>query len=186
MTHLRGDELCHQVHEVLGFEPTLQLVDAMLDRPWREVKVFGDFLGRLPLDQQLDDVVIRHVGLCFFRRRNKEPPFDQTDTPVRPSLALLRKQQSLVADPDPENLRSDKLKRRAPDLQTAGIGWDDGLIDEASIEIAKDGIGKLQLELGQSVTVFSPRFGMAAGVAGIVISLAPDWNTGRVKVGFLV
>lgn len=44
----------------------------------------------------------------------------------------------------------------------------------------------LQLELGQAVTVYSPRFGMAAGVAGIVISLAPDWNTGRVKVGFLV
>ncbi|WP_312553936.1 hypothetical protein, partial [Massilia sp.] len=44
----------------------------------------------------------------------------------------------------------------------------------------------LQLELGQAVTVYSPRFGMAAGVSGIVISLAPDWNTGRVKVGFLV
>jgi hypothetical protein len=44
----------------------------------------------------------------------------------------------------------------------------------------------LQLELGQAITVYSPRFGMSAGVAGIVISLAPDWNTGRVKVGFLV
>jgi len=44
----------------------------------------------------------------------------------------------------------------------------------------------LQLELGQAVTVYSPRFGMAGGGAGIVISLAPDWNTGRVKVGFLV
>lgn len=44
----------------------------------------------------------------------------------------------------------------------------------------------LQLELGQAVTVYSDRFGMAGGVAGIVISLAPDWNTGRVKVGFLV
>jgi len=50
-----------------------------------------------------------------------------------------------------------------------------------------DGVPELlQLELGQAVTVFSPRFGMDAGVAGIVISLAPDWNTGRVKVGFLV
>jgi len=50
-----------------------------------------------------------------------------------------------------------------------------------------DGVPELlQLELGQAVTVYSPRFGMAAGVAGIVISLAPDWNTGRVKVGFLV
>jgi len=44
----------------------------------------------------------------------------------------------------------------------------------------------LQLELGQAVTVYNQRFGMAAGVPGIVISLAPDWNTGRVKVGFLV
>jgi len=50
-----------------------------------------------------------------------------------------------------------------------------------------DGVPELlQLELGQAVTVYSQRFGMAAGVSGIVISLAPDWNTGRVKVGFLV
>ncbi|MGJ9420474.1 hypothetical protein ACHAC9_22360 [Massilia sp. CMS3.1] len=50
-----------------------------------------------------------------------------------------------------------------------------------------DGVPELlQLELGQAVTVYNPRFGMAAGVPGIVISLAPDWNTGRVKVGFLV
>lgn len=50
-----------------------------------------------------------------------------------------------------------------------------------------DGVPELlQLELGQAVNVYSPRFGMAAGVSGIVISLAPDWNTGRVKVGFLV
>jgi len=44
----------------------------------------------------------------------------------------------------------------------------------------------LALELGQAVTVYSPRFGMDAGVTGIVISLAPDWETGRVTVGFLV
>jgi len=50
-----------------------------------------------------------------------------------------------------------------------------------------DGVPELlTLELGQAVTVYSPRFGMAAGVSGIIISLAPDWNTGRVKVGFLV
>jgi len=44
----------------------------------------------------------------------------------------------------------------------------------------------LSLELGQAVTVYSPRFSMDAGVTGIVISLAPDWETGRVTVGFLV
>lgn len=44
----------------------------------------------------------------------------------------------------------------------------------------------LQLALGQAITVYNPRFGMSAGVPGIVISLAPDWSTGRVKVGFLV
>jgi hypothetical protein len=44
----------------------------------------------------------------------------------------------------------------------------------------------LALELGQAVTVYSPRFGMDDGVTGIVISLAPDWETGRVTVGFLV
>ncbi|GAA0436831.1 hypothetical protein ACFOY5_10665 [Massilia aurea] len=44
----------------------------------------------------------------------------------------------------------------------------------------------LSLELGQAVTVYAPRFGMDAGVSGIVISLAPDWETGRVTVGFLV
>lgn len=44
----------------------------------------------------------------------------------------------------------------------------------------------LQLELGQAITVYHPRFGMAGGVTGMVISLAPDWQTGRVKVGFVV
>lgn len=44
----------------------------------------------------------------------------------------------------------------------------------------------LQLELGQAITVFHPRYGMKDGVTGMVISLAPDWNTGHVKVGFVV
>lgn len=44
----------------------------------------------------------------------------------------------------------------------------------------------LQLELGQAITVYSARFGMQSGVTGMVVSLAPDWSTGRVKVGFLV
>lgn len=44
----------------------------------------------------------------------------------------------------------------------------------------------LQLELGQAVTVYNPRYGMSAGVQALVISLAPDWETGHVKVGILV
>jgi len=44
----------------------------------------------------------------------------------------------------------------------------------------------LQLELGQAVTVYNPRFGMSAGVQALVVSLGPDWETGRVKVGILV
>jgi hypothetical protein len=44
----------------------------------------------------------------------------------------------------------------------------------------------LQLELGQAVTLQHPRYGMRDGVGGMVISLAPDWSTGRVKVGVLV
>lgn len=44
----------------------------------------------------------------------------------------------------------------------------------------------LQLELGQAVTLRHPRYGMRDGVAGMVLSLAPDWSTGRVKVGVLV
>lgn len=44
----------------------------------------------------------------------------------------------------------------------------------------------LTLELGQAIKVFHPRFGMAAGVTGMVISLAPDWLNGHVKVGFIV
>ncbi|MNM23290.1 hypothetical protein D3C81_336880 [compost metagenome] len=44
----------------------------------------------------------------------------------------------------------------------------------------------LALELGQAVTVTHPRFGMENGVAGQVVSLAPDWLTGHVKVGFIV
>lgn len=44
----------------------------------------------------------------------------------------------------------------------------------------------LMLELGQAIKVFHPRFGMAAGVTGQVISLAPDWLNAHVKVGFIV
>jgi hypothetical protein len=44
----------------------------------------------------------------------------------------------------------------------------------------------LRLELGMEGTIYNPRFGMAAGVQALVISLAPDWETGRVKVGILV
>lgn len=44
----------------------------------------------------------------------------------------------------------------------------------------------LALELGQAVTVTHPRFGMDKGMPGQVVSLAPDWLTGHVKVGFIV
>ncbi len=42
------------------------------------------------------------------------------------------------------------------------------------------------LELGVAATITHPRFGLSAGKTGIVISLAPDWLTGRVSVGVLV
>ena len=44
----------------------------------------------------------------------------------------------------------------------------------------------LLLQLGQAVTVYNRRYGMAAGVAAMVVSLAPDWANGHCKVGFLV
>ncbi len=44
----------------------------------------------------------------------------------------------------------------------------------------------LLLELGQAVTVYNPRYNMAEGVLGMVVSLAPDWLNGHVKVGFIV
>lgn len=44
----------------------------------------------------------------------------------------------------------------------------------------------LSLVLGQPVTVYNNRFGMSNGVTGTVISLAPDWSNGHVKVRFIV
>jgi hypothetical protein len=44
----------------------------------------------------------------------------------------------------------------------------------------------LMLELGQAVTIYNRRYGMTAGVPGMVISLAPDWSTAHCKVGILV
>lgn len=44
----------------------------------------------------------------------------------------------------------------------------------------------LMLELGQAVTLYNRRYGMSAGVAGMVISLAPDWQNAHCKVGILV
>jgi len=43
----------------------------------------------------------------------------------------------------------------------------------------------LMLELGQAVTLTHSRFGLTAGVNGIVTSLSPDWMTGRVTVEVL-
>lgn len=43
----------------------------------------------------------------------------------------------------------------------------------------------MTLELGQAVTLVNARFGMINGVMGMVISLSPDWMTGRVTVAVL-
>lgn len=42
------------------------------------------------------------------------------------------------------------------------------------------------LELGNAVTITNRRFGLQNGKTGIVISLAPNWLTGRVTVGVLI
>lgn len=44
----------------------------------------------------------------------------------------------------------------------------------------------LLLELGQAVTLYSSRFGLSAGVLGMVTSLTPDWQTGHVTVEVLI
>ena len=43
-----------------------------------------------------------------------------------------------------------------------------------------------QLALGQIVTLYHPRFGLAAGRVGMVVNLAPNWATNRVAVGVLI
>lgn len=46
-----------------------------------------------------------------------------------------------------------------------------------------DGLPRmLQLTVGQNVTLTHPRFGLSAGVVGVVTSLSPDWGTCRVQV----
>lgn len=44
----------------------------------------------------------------------------------------------------------------------------------------------LQLELGQSVNLVYPRFGMEAGKSGMVIGLSPDWDKAQVSVEVLI
>lgn len=44
----------------------------------------------------------------------------------------------------------------------------------------------LTLTLGQAVTLKSYRYGLFGGVLGMVVSLQPDWITGRVTVGVFV
>jgi hypothetical protein len=44
----------------------------------------------------------------------------------------------------------------------------------------------LTLKLGQPVTLTHPRFGLANGKLGQVVSLGPDWATGRVEVEVVV
>ena len=50
-----------------------------------------------------------------------------------------------------------------------------------------DGLPRLMLlDLGQAVTLTHPRFGLQAGVPGVVVSLTPDWITGRITVEVMV
>lgn len=44
----------------------------------------------------------------------------------------------------------------------------------------------LMLQLGQPIVIYNRRFGMEAGMPGVVISLAPDWGNAHCKVGILV
>lgn len=44
----------------------------------------------------------------------------------------------------------------------------------------------LQLELGQAVTIYNRRYGMAGGLPALVMMLEPDWVNGHCKVGVLV
>lgn len=44
----------------------------------------------------------------------------------------------------------------------------------------------LLLELGQDVTITYPRFGLDHGEPAVVVSLGPDWITGRCTVGVMV
>jgi hypothetical protein len=44
----------------------------------------------------------------------------------------------------------------------------------------------LRLELGQAVTLRHRRYGLDGGVPGVVVSLAPEWDGGVVKVGVMV
>ncbi len=43
-----------------------------------------------------------------------------------------------------------------------------------------------QLVLGQHVTIYHPRFGLAGGGVGVVISLGVKWSNGHVTVGVLI
>jgi hypothetical protein len=50
-----------------------------------------------------------------------------------------------------------------------------------------DGFAPLfQLQMGQAVRLFHPRFNLAAGAAGIVVSMTTKWADGRTTVGVMV
>lgn len=44
----------------------------------------------------------------------------------------------------------------------------------------------LTLKLGQPVLITHPRFGLSAGKSGQVVSLSPDWGTGKIEVEVVV
>jgi hypothetical protein len=64
------------------------------------------------------------------------------------------------------------------------------LLDMASVPRTTyrfDGLPRLMLlDLGQAVTLTHPRFGLQAGAPGVVVSLTPDWITGRITVEVMV
>lgn len=85
--------------EIFRLKAGFHFANAVFDRSWREVEQFGNFLGRMPLDQQLNDAVIDQVGFQFLMLRNSEAPFCKADAPLRRSIGLLRDD---LDDPFPE------------------------------------------------------------------------------------
>lgn len=62
-----------------------------------------------------------------------------------------------------------------------------GVISTQRKVVRMTGFAELfQLELGQAVTLTFPRFGLNAGVSGVVIGLEPDWMEARITVKVMI